>query len=497
MRPKLKIGLMVFTLFSAAAAWILFTGLHSGDDFETKMNVLFIAVDDLRPELGVYGIDQVKSPNIDKLSEKGIVFRRAYCQEAICGASRISLLTGMYPQSTKIFGIKLKKKDMLPDITSLPKHFRNNGYKTISIGKIYHHGDDDPSAWSVPPYRAMKGSGYVLEESKEIVKLNQAENPNAGTKGPSTEAADVPDSMHHDGMITNRAIEELRKIDSDESFFLALGFRKPHLPFTPPKKYWDLYNPDEIDTASNPFWPENVTKFTMSNFGELRNYYGMPKGKSDVPKDLAKHLKHGYYASVSFIDAQIGKVLAELEKLGFAENTIVVIWGDHGWKLGEHKSWAKHTNFDIDTRVPLIIKAPQNENSSKFSDAIVELVDVYPTLSEMCGLPLPSHLEGKSFLPLFENPDGEFKKQAYSVWVTRKYRYDEEIRIIGYAVVTERFRYIEWTRTKTGNVEASELYDHSVDPEENRNIVEDPAYAETVEELSSLLRSGPREKILN
>lgn len=456
----------------------------------SKMNVLFIAVDDFRPELGAYGVDQVKSPNIDKLADEGLLFNRAYAQQAICGASRISLLTGMFAQSTKIYGIKLKKKDQLPEITSLPRHFKDNGYNTISIGKIYHHGDDDPEAWSKEPYRAMSGSGYVTDEAKELVVLNNETNPSAGTKGPPTEAADVADNAHHDGKLAERAIDEIRNLDSSKPFFLAVGFRKPHLPFTPPKKYWDMYSPAEIDTASNPFWPENRTKYTMNNYGELRNYYGMPRGKEDVSNEQAKHLKHGYYASVSFIDAQIGKILNELDKQGLKEKTIVVIWGDHGWKLGEHKSWAKHTNFEIDTRVPLIIHAPGYDTAKNRTDALVELIDVYPTLSELCGLPLPEHLEGTSFAPLLEDPDKDWKKAAFSVWVHGKYRYDEETQVIGFAMKTDRYRYIEWKRTKTGEVEARELYDHDTDPQENINVVDDPHYSKTVTRLSRMLANG-------
>lgn len=474
------------TLLFAVTAACCSAGRADGD----RMNVLFIAIDDMRPELGVYGVDQVQSPNIDRLAEEGMVFKSAYCQQAICGASRISLMTGMYCQSTKIYGIKLKKKDVLPDIPSLPRHFRENGYQTFSIGKIYHHRDDDPEAWTKEPYRAMKGSGYVTDEANALVELNRETNPKAGTKGPPTEAADVEDSGHHDGKLAVEAIDELRNMDTGKPFFLAVGFRKPHLPFTPPRKYWDLYDPLLIDEASNPYWPENYTPYTMSNFGELRNYYGMPRGTAEVSEDLARHLKHGYYASVSFIDAQVGKILNELDRQGLKENTIVILWGDHGWKLGEHKSWAKHTNFEIDTRVPLIISVPGKGIRSQATDAIVEFVDIYPTLSELCGIDLPTHLEGISFVPLLEDPDRDWKKAAFSVWVGASHRYDEEIQVIGFAMKTDRYRYIEWKRTKTGEVEAVELYDHQSDPDENRNVCDNPEYEDTINELSVMLAAG-------
>jgi arylsulfatase A-like enzyme len=336
----------------------------------------------------------------------------------------------------------------------------------------------------------MKGSGYVTEEARRLVDLNRETNPKAGTKGAPTEAADVDDSEHHDGKLADRAIDELINRDRSKPFFLAVGFRKPHLPFTSPKKYWDLYDPMQIDTAKNPFKPKNYTPYSLSNYGELRNYYGMPKGKKDVNLEQARHLKHGYYACVSFIDAQIGRILQELENQGLKENTIVILWGDHGWKLGEHKSWAKHTNFEIDTRAPLIISAPSIKINKHHSNALVEFVDIYPTLTELCGLPLPDHLEGTSFVPLLKNPDRAWKKAAFSVWVASKYRYDEEIQVIGYAMKTDRYRYIEWIRTRTGEVKASELYDHRNDPDENINIINDPEYTDTIEEMKKVMAAG-------
>lgn len=489
-----NVMLCVLILASASLSIVTFAN-DTEPPVRAKMNVLFIAIDDLRPELGAYGVSQVKSPNIDALAAEGLVFDRAYAQVPICGASRISLLTGLYAQSTGIYGIQLKKKDRLPEITSLPRHFKDNGYKTISIGKIYHHKDDDPEAWSEAPYRAMKGSGYVTQAAKNQVVLNNRHNEKAGSKGPPTESADVPDTWHHDGQLAERAINKIQSLNSQEPFFLAVGFRKPHLPFTPPKQYWDLYNPREIDLASNPFWPKNYTKHTLNNYGELRNYFGMPKGKDDVSDQVARHLKHGYYASISFIDAQVGKILKALSDRGLTDNTIVVVWGDHGWKLGEHKSWAKHTNFEIDSRVPLIMSVPGYNSDKNHTDALVELVDVYPTLSELCGLTLPHHLEGISFAPLLENPDIAWKKAAFSIWVHKKYRYNEEIQVIGYAIQTHRYRYIEWKRTKTGVVEARELYDHEKDPDENINIANQPKHSKTVTKLANMLSAGTRKKI--
>ena len=454
----------------------------------SKMNILFIVVDDLRPELGVYGVKQVKSPNIDKLAQNGIFFQKAYSQAPICGASRISVLTGMYVHSTKIYGIGLKKKEQLPHVDSLPMHLKKNGYNTVSVGKIYHHNDDDTQAWSKPPFKAINGSGYVTDEAKKLVTLNQKSNPSAGTKGPPTEAADVADYEHHDGRVARRAIDEIENSDRTVPFFLAVGFRKPHLPFTPPKKYWDMYNPSLISAASNPYFPDNFTKHTMNNYGELRNYYGMPRGRLEIAPDVAQHLKHGYYASVTFIDAQIGKILNALKVNGLEESTIVVVFGDHGYKLGEHKSWVKHTALEIDSRVPLIVKVPNYNPIIKSTRSIVELVDLYPTLLDLNALAQPEHLEGESFAPILKNPKLPFKRAALSIWVGKRYRYDVENQIVGYALQTDRYRYIEYQRTVTEQVVARELYDHHKDPTENYNVVQKINYKSTVAKLSKIMK---------
>ena len=460
-----------------------------GNETPPKKNVLFIAVDDLRPQLGVYGHPDIKSPNIDQIADNGLLFERAYCQQAVCSPSRISLLTGLRCETTKIYDLVRMKKDVLPDIVSLPHHFKNNGYESIALGKIYHHNQDDPEAWSKTPVRLMEGSGYVTEEGKKLVKLNRETNPNSGTKGPVTEAADVADNVYSDGKLADKAIEELQRL-KDKPFFLAVGFRKPHLPFTAPKKYWDMYDPQKLKLAENPFFPEGVTPYTMNNYGELRNYYNMPRGEERVNDELARHLIHGYYACVSFIDAQIGRIVDELERLGLKDNTIIVLWGDHGWKLGEHDSWCKHTNFEIDCNAPLLISDPQMTKKRLRTRALTEFIDIYPTLCDLTGLPKPDHLEGYSFKPLMENPDLPWKTAATSVWVENKYRNDLEAQIIGYALKTDRYRYIEWRRTKTGEILARELYDHQVDPAENKNVAEKAEYGATVKEMHELMGQG-------
>lgn len=454
-----------------------------------KMNVLFIAIDDLRPQLGCYGQTQILSPNIDRLAGEGLLFERAYCQQAICSPSRTSLLTGLRPDSTGIYGLTKMVKDELPDHVTLPQQFRQNGYETVSIGKIYHHSEDDPKGWTTEPFRAMEDRGYVTEEGKRLVEENNRINPEAGTKGPATEMGDVPDNVYSDGKLAEFAVKEINRL-KNRPFFLAVGFRKPHLPFTAPKKYWDKYDPADIDLADNPFFPKNVTRYTMNNFGELRKYYGMVKGKDRVPDDVARHLIHGYYACVSFIDAQVGMMLDELDRLNLRDNTVVVLWGDHGWKLGEHSSWCKHTNFEIDTRVPMIMSAPGMKAAGRKTHALTEFVDIYPTLCDLCGLPTAGNLEGHSYAPLLDDPDRPWKTAAFSQYPRN--RDEPEKIVIGYTVRTRNCRYTEWKHIKSGEVRARELYDHVKDPDENVNVADQPEYATTVRNLAAILKKGWR-----
>ena len=456
---------------------------------EGKLNVLFIAIDDLQTQLGCYGDTSVLSPNIDRLAGRGLLFERAYCQQAICSPSRISMLSGLRPDSTGIYGLTKMLKDELPEHITLPQHFKRNGYETVSIGKIYHHSKDDPKGWSTEPFRAMESSGYITAEGKRLVAVNVKENPAAKTKGPPTEMADVEDNVYSDGKLADFAVKELNRL-KDQPFFIAVGFRKPHLPFTAPKKYWDLYDPEKIKLADNPFRPKGATKYTMNNFGELRNYYGMVKGKDPVPDDVARHLLHGYAACVSFIDAQVGKILDELERLDLRDNTVVILWSDHGWKLGEHASWAKHTNFDIDARVPMIISAPGMKAAGRKTTALTELVDIYPTLSDLCGLPIPSNLEGHSYAPLLDDPDLEWKSAAFHQYPRDRDKPDKIV--IGYAMRTQDYHYIEWKHIKSGKVQARELYDHRKDPDENVNVIDNPEYSSMVKKLAASLKEGWR-----
>ena len=516
----------------------------AADPAPLKPNVLFIAVDDLRPELGCYGRDYIKSPNIDGLARSGMVFNRAYCQQAVCSPTRSSLMTGTRPDTTKVWDLVTHFRTALPDVVTLGQHFKNNGYFVQGMGKIYHGGYDDPATWSVP-WQNPKASVYVLPENitlnqrniqgepdgesgdnsgaslsayslsktnasgkdkpavatagqkpkkkaKKAVAANQG-GETAGdvkasrhdTLGPAYECADVPDNTYTDGKVCDLAVKTLQDISKKpQPFFLAVGFIKPHLPFVSPKKYWDLYDPAKIELASNPFLPKDAPDYAILPGSEMRKYHGIPEGH--VPDDLARTLKHGYYAGVSFTDAQVGKVLAELDRLGLRKNTIVILWGDHGWKLGEHDAWCKHSNVENDVNAPLILSVPAMKNAGAHTDALVEYVDIYPTLSELAGLPLPGHLEGTSFKPLLDDPKRPWKTAAFS-----QYPRSQKGGLMGYTMRTDRYRFTVWVgRVDHSKVDAIELYDHINDPQENTNLAAHAEQAATVEQLMTQWKKG-------
>ena len=452
-----------------------------------KPNVLFIAVDDLRPELGCYGQKQVQSPNIDRLAKRGLLFERTYCQQAICMASRASLMSGYRPDKGQMY-LNGPLFRHVPDALTLNQHFINNGYEAVALGKIYHHKSDYEKGWSrtvFQPEGQWKGRGYLGDASIRIVQAYDLKNPKAKRKGmgPAFEGPDVPDIAYPDGLIADHAIKELNRL-KDKPFFLAVGFMKPHLPFNAPKKYWDLYSEKKIKLADNPFAPQGVPKRARTNWGELRGYHGMPR-KGSMPDDLARKLIHGYYACISHVDAMIGNVLNELDRLELTGNTVVVLWGDHGWKLGDHGMWCKHTNFDRDAHVPMIISAPGMKARGQTTDALTELVDIYPTLCELCGLDQPKHLEGSSMAPLLNNPNRPWKKAAFSQFARGELR-----DVMGYSMRTDRYRYTEWRDLKSGAVEARELYDHQKDPQENINVFENPENKKVVAALAKMLSEG-------
>lgn len=457
-----------------------------------KFNVLFIAVDDLRPQLGCFGHARMKSPNIDRLASGGTVFARTYCQQAVCAPSRASLLSGCRPDTTRVYDLDTPLRSVMPEVLTLPQHFKNNGYTAVSLGKIYHHARrDDPAGWSEPP-ATVPGAfpGYATREKLDEVERLTAEAIRQGwtpkfagekKKGSPTEAGDVPDEAYADGKLAAMAIDALRRL-KDGPFFLAVGFFRPHLAFACPKKYWDMYPPDTIDLADNPFQPKGAPDIAMHNWGELRAYHGIPQD-GPLSDALARELVRGYYACVSFTDAQIGKVLDELGRLGLADRTIVVLWGDHGWNLGEHGLWCKHSNFETSVHSPLVIRAP-GKRGGQTTERLAEFVDIYPTLCDLAGLPLPAHLEGISLTPLMDDPLRPWKKAAFS-------QYPRSGKVMGYSMRTERYRFTRWQKPD-GSAVGIELYDHQTDPHENVNLAVMPEHAKTVAELSAQLTKGWR-----
>ncbi|MGK7397789.1 MAG: sulfatase [Candidatus Cyclobacteriaceae bacterium M3_2C_046] len=439
------------------------------DQAFSKPNILFIAVDDLRPEFGAYGANHIESPSLDKLASQSLVFDRAYCNVPVCGASRASLLSGVRPGRNRFLGYNTWLDQDYPDVTSLPKHFKNNGYTTISNGKIYHHPQDDSLAWDEvwqPSNQYNIWRDYVTGENLRIEQ-------DSTVRGYPYEKAAVPDSAYFDGKIAQKAIKDLKKLKAEgKPFFLAVGFIKPHLPFNAPAKYWEKYDPDQISLPANYLQPETTPQEAFHNFGELRNYSGIPK-QGPVSDEMANKLIHGYYACVSYIDAQVGSVVDALKELELEQNTIVIIWGDHGWNLGDHQLWCKHCNFESSLHVPLMIKVP-GKTSGKHTQAITEYIDIYPSLSELAGLPRPDHLDGESFVPLIEGNNRE-KNYAISKF------HD------GVTLIRGDLFYTEWLDDQD-QVKARMLFDHAKDPLELDNLAEKPEFQNTVEEMSQMLR---------
>ncbi len=371
-----------------------------------RPNVLFIAVDDLRPELGCYGASHIQSPNIDRLATRGVTFTKAYCQQAVCNPSRASLMTGLRPDSLKVWDLYTDFRKTRPEVVTLAQYFKQQGYFSTAIGKIFHNNLPDDLSWSEPKlqidgypfdpdavYRQPENVAWLASLQADITAAGRQERyiDRFGQwylKHTATECVDLPDNVYFDGAQTDVAVAKLAELkERAEPFFFAVGYYRPHLPFNAPKKYWDLYDRNEIPLADNGYLPKDAPSMASNSMRELRGYSDFKGGprpdQGALTEAEQRLLRHGYYASVSYIDAQVGRLLDALDSLGLAENTIIVLWGDHGWKLGEHSSWCKMTNYDIDTRVPLIVSAPGAKENGNQCHRLVEFVDVYPTLCEL------------------------------------------------------------------------------------------------------------------
>jgi iduronate 2-sulfatase len=503
----------------------------------TKPNILFIAVDDLKPLLGCYGNTLVKSPNIDRLARMATVFNKNYCQQAICGPTRASIMTGTRPDVTKIWNLTTQMRDVNPNLVTLPQYLISQGYTTSGIGKIFHPssaiGGVDPISWSIPYLKSkqsdfpatlgeLANGQYQLPETKvrmtpEIIAERKKQNKDLAAndenpksiKGPSTECMDVPDNAYQDGVNALLAKEQIIKLSKDNKpFFMAVGFSKPHLPFVSPKKYWDLYSREDMPIASFQEHSKNGPLIAYHQSGELRNYLDIPEFAT-LPSDSLRiglkiekqrELIHGYYAAISYMDAQVGILLNTLESLGTLDNTIIVLWGDHGWHLGDHDLWHKHTNFEEATRAPLIIAGPGIKAGK--TSSLTEFVDVFPTICDLAGVSIPKNLDGKSLKPLMVKNTASVKDFSISQY-PRKLKKAEmtklgytDSKMMGYSLRTDKYRYTIWmnnfTSKQTFNesqVYASELYDYVNDPLEKVNVVNDKNYTATSAALKSKMIS--------
>lgn len=470
---------------AAAAAWVVST--RTGRTAATaRMNVLFITVDDLRPELGCYGRARAHTPNLDRLAASGVRFERAYCQQAICAPSRASVLGGVRPDTLGFYDLDTPLRKAHPALVTLPQAFKAAGYETLTLGKIYHHREDDAAGWTRRP--ETRQAMYAGEDALAFVRARTAEARARGltgrdamnhARGPATECAAVDDAAYSDGAMAAEAIRQMEAL-KDQPFFLAAGFLKPHLPFCAPKKYWDLFDPAKIELPDETR-PEGMPGQALTNFGELRNYADMPKGNAPLSRAQKIRLIHGYLAATAYLDAQVGRLLDALERLKLADRTVVLVWGDHGWKLGEYASWCKHSNMEIDTRIPLIVRAPGFARGGAAA-GLVEAVDFFPTLAELCGVPAPASCEGKSFVPQLRDPKAPGKPCAISQYPRG--------RTMGYSLRTDRWRYTEWYDTQKGRVVARELYDRSGGDfvNERENLADRPEQAEVVRSLARQLR---------
>ena len=466
-----------------------------------RPNVLLVCVDDLKPALGVYGDKLVKAPNFDRLAARSVVFERAYCNQAVCAPSRNALLTGVRPTRMGIYDLGTNFRHAVSNAVTLPQFFKENGYRTEALGKIFHvgHGNhEDPASWSVPHWGA-NSIAYALPESRAKQGLTREEalfanqlNVGSLPRGAAFEAADVTDEEYPDGRIAQEAIARLRKAKekAGEPFFLAVGFLKPHLPFCAPKKYWDLYKRESFKLPERQTAPEGAPKYAPSNWGELRQYSEMP-ATGPLTEEQARTLVHGYYAAISYVDAQLGKVMDELDRLGLAKNTIVVVWGDHGYHLGDHGWWCKHSNYEQANRIPLMVAAPGvSKAGGRARNTMVESVDIFPTLVELAGLPkreLAQGMDGKSFVAALKDPSAKVDEVAFHVY-PRGER-------IGRAVRTARYRLVEW-KVPGAPAESAELelYDYESDPGETKNLAGGIEYASVVKGLRRILAELPEAK---
>jgi len=441
-----------------------------------RPNVLFIAVDDLRVELGCYGQTHVLSPHIDQLAAEGTLFERAYCQQTVCNPSRASLLTGLQPDTLRVWDLRTHFRQNYPHAVTLPQMFMKSGYHAQCVGKIFHNWrqDDwkgDPTSWSVPSVLHYNTHG------NDKPKVDGKLPPNLASGQNGTECRDVPDNAYYDGRVADAAIDTLHQVSkADSPFFLAVGFWKPHLPFNAPKKYWDLYDRDRIPVPQHLDLPRDVPDIALTD----ARYEGGPDSAE------LRELHHGHLAAISYLDAQVGRVLNELESLELRDNTIIVFWSDHGLHIGEHGLKRKTTAFELDAQVPVIISAPGFPGAQRTS-SLVELLDIYPTLADLCELTPPRELEGCSLRPVLKDVEETVHTVAMTQTPRPNYPRGKQPQTMGYSIRTDRYRYTEWRDFLTGQVQAMELYDHETDPLETANIAQQLENQHLLKSLAEML----------
>ena len=486
----------------------------------TKKNILFIAVDDLKPLLSNYGQSQMITPNFDRLAKMGMTFTNAHVQYAVCGPSRASVMTGTNPDRTKVWDLHTDFRESAPDLISMPEYLISQGYETTAVGKIYHKGSSAPGhdgkSWSMPHkqpknYDVKYGEAafeyYQNPETKKRLAELEAEAKAKGIKQngkirnyvferlkPSTESADVSDTAYQDGLYTQTALKQLNDLEnSGKPWFLGVGYQKPHLPFVAPKSYWDLYDRAKINIAEFQDLAEGTPKLAYHSFGELRAFSDIDNDYDigdKLPEAKQRELIHGYMACISYIDAQLGKLLDELERRNILDNTVIVLWGDHGWHLGDHTEWCKHSNFEQATRIPFMFAGPGVEKNQK-SHHPVNLVDLFPTVFELANVPQSTQTDGKSLVPLLDNDASTNLNVDYA------YHQYARGKRMGYSVRTDRYRYTEWhdndyrsyNTYKDANIVGFELYDYEKDPLETKNWVDDQSYSSVVKDLKAKLKS--------
>ena len=438
-----------------------------------RPNVLFIAIDDLRPDLGVYGHPVAYTPNIDRLAETSLVFDNAFVSQAVCGPSRAALMTGLRPDTTGITTLKEPVSETAPNAVTLSQTFKNAGYESIGIGKIYHHADDDMEGWTKRPDDAIY-EDRKAERRAGVPRLSHRARP----------FEEMPDTIN----VREAQVELERLGENQNPFFMAVGIHRPHLPFNYTQADWDLYDGKAIPGPINPEGQIDAPSYALVSY-EIWNYDDTEAYQQSkvMPKNKADELRRAYLASVTYADRLVGDLLSTLDAQGLTDNTIVVLWSDHGWKIADHAAWAKHSTANIDIRIPMMIRTPGMAAKGQRSDAFVETVDLYPTLAELTGLGTPTNLEGLSFAPLLENPDRIWKNAAFTQFPRN---IPGKGRGTGYTVRTDDYRYTAWVIDGTDQIVAEELYDLRNDGDETRNVARDAAYRSVLDQARRAYRGG-------